>query len=72
MKRWNGQGQQAYQMEGGGAEAGKGYDEVDLEDISVEVHWVEYDHRQRGWIKRDSSPLALTVIRRGGCCHQGH
>lgn len=51
VKRWNGQGLQAYQMRGGGAEAGKGYDGVDLEDISVEVHCAEYDHRQRGGLR---------------------
>lgn len=53
-------------MWGGGSEAGKGCAGVDLEDIPVEVHCAEYDHRQRGGLK------ALTVIRRGGLCHQGH
>lgn len=48
VKRWNGQGLQTYQMKGGRAEAGKGCAGVNLEDISVEVHCTEYDHRQRG------------------------
>lgn len=56
---------------GRGAEAGKGCAGVDLQDISVEVHCAEHDHRQKGGL-RVTSPLTLTGIRRGGLCHQVH
>lgn len=52
-------------------EAREGCAGVDLEDISVVAHCPEYDS-ERGEVKGDSSPLALTMIRRGGLCHQGH